>query len=300
MKTNKMTITDFIKSFSDEKSCREHLCNLKWGSGYECRKCGHQKAVKGRTWYYRKCQKCHYDESCTSNTLFHKVKFPLDQAFLMMYLITTHKKGISTCELSRQFGVKQQTAWFFKRKVQQAMKPTGLHLLDGLVEVDETAIGGRERGKQGRSHGKKKIVQVAVQTAKNSKGEKIIKRAYAKVIDSYASHALKQGIQSMVQQGATIRTDKWSSYPAATINFDHIQEYSEQGSNFELLHWHIFNIKNWIRGTHHHLSSDHAQKYLDEFHFRFNRRNQRKSITFTILKRMIESPWLPYNKVVGK
>jgi len=61
----------------------------------------------------------------------------------MTYLISTHKKGISTCELARQFGVKQSTAWYFKRKVQQAMKPAGEYLLNGIVEVDETAIGGK-------------------------------------------------------------------------------------------------------------------------------------------------------------
>jgi len=217
----------------------------------------------------------------------------------MTYLISSHKKGISTCELARQFGVKQTTAWFFKRKVQQAMKPTGLQLLDGTVEVDETAVGGKEKGKPGRSHSKKKIVQVAVETDTNQKGEPIIKRAYGKVVDSYSSDSLGGGLLAMVDKGGTVKTDKWSSYPSAATDYDHQSEYSEQGTNFELLHWHIFNIKNWIRGTHHHISSDHAQHYMDEFHFRFNRRNQYKSVAITVIKRMMEAPWLPYVKAIG-
>lgn len=293
------TITGFIKEFGTEAACREYLCKLKWDDGYYCLKCGHDVAVKGRTWYYRKCQKCHYDESCTSNTLFHKVKFPLEKAFLMMYLISTHRKGISTCELARQFGVNQTTAWFFKRKVQQAMKPTGVRLLEGAVDVDETAVGGKEKGKQGRSHGKKKIVQMAVETDTNKKGKPILKRAYGKVVDSYNSIDLGAGLLEMVKSGATVRTDKWRSYPAATIHYKHLSEYSEQGSNFELLHWHIFNLKNWIRGTHHHISSDHAQHYIDEFHFRFNRRNYIGPAVNYVLMRMIKSPWLPYSKAKG-
>jgi len=296
----KQTITDFIQEFGTEEACRKHLCDLKWKENYHCKKCGHDVHVKGRTWYYRKCQKCHYDESCTSGTLFHKMKFPLEKAFLMMYLISTHKKGISTCELARQFGVKQSTAWFFKRKVQQAMKPTGLQLLEGTVEVDETAIGGKEKGKPGRSHGKKKIVQVAVEMDTNHKGDPIIKRAYGKVVDSYSSGSLGGGLLAMVIKGTSVLTDKWSSYPSAAIDYDHQSEYSEQGANFELLHWHIFNIKNWIRGTHHHISNDHAQNYIDEFHFRFNRRNQKKSLAITVLSRMMKAPWLPYRQAIGK
>lgn len=295
----KQTITDFIQEFGTEQGCREHLCKLKWEDGYCCRKCGHQATVRGRAWYYRKCQKCQYDESCTSGTLFHKVKIPLEKAFLMCYLISSPKKGMSTCELARQFGVKQTTAWFFKRKVQQAMKPTGLHLLDGFVEVDETVVGGKEKGKQGRSHGKKKIVQVAVQTDTNKKGKPIIKRAYAKIVDSYSSDSLKSGLFTMVSKGSDVITDKWSGYSTVAIDYNHQTEYSEQGANFELLHWHIFNIKNWIRGTHHHISNDHAQHYMDEFHFRFNRRNQKISLAITVLNRMIKTPWLPYKKAKG-
>ncbi|NRA11041.1 MAG: IS1595 family transposase [Crocinitomicaceae bacterium] len=76
----------------------------------------------------------------------HKLKFPLASAFLMIHMLSSHRKGISTCELARQFGVKQSTAWFFKRKVQQAMNSTSEHLLSGIVEVDETVVGGKEKG----------------------------------------------------------------------------------------------------------------------------------------------------------
>lgn len=290
---------EFIDRFGTLNSCREYLVELKWKDGFCCSKCAHVICIKGRTWYYRKCQQCHYDESCTSGTLFHQLKFPLDKAFLMLYMISSNKKGISTCELSRQFGVKQSTAWFFKRKVQQAMKPKGEYLLSGIVEMDETAVGGKETGKQGRSYGKKKIVQIGIETATNKKGDPIIKRAYGKVISGYDNASLKIGLNAMVDKKTTVITDKWSAYPLATIEYEHQAKLSDQGANFKLLHWHIFNIKNWIRGMHHHISNEHAQHYIDEFHFRFNRRNFSQSSVIILIKRMTKEPWLPYKKAKG-
>lgn len=293
------TMMDFIKEFGSIESCRNYLCDLKWKDGFTCKKCRHQTPVKGRTWYYRKCQKCHFDESCTSGTLFHKLKFPLDKAFMMIYLITTHRKGVSTCELARMFGVKQTTAWYFKRKVQQAMSSDPTALLTGHIEVDETYIGGSQKGKQGRSYSKKKIVQVAIETQVNAKGKTIIKNASGTLIEKCDSESLKVGLLSMALVGSTVITDKWRSYIKATVNYKHEAKLSDNGQNFVKLHWHIFNLKNWLRGTHHHISNEHAQNYVNEFHFRFNRRNYYGSSPKNILKQMINQPWLPYKLAVG-
>ncbi|MFT5780286.1 MAG: hypothetical protein ACI837_003247, partial [Crocinitomicaceae bacterium] len=88
-------------------------------------------------------------------------------------------------------------------------------------------------------------------------------------------------------------------YPSAALEYQHQSKYSDQGANFELLHWHIFNLKNWIRGTHHHILNQHAQHYIDEFHFRFNRRNQKQSVAITVINRMIKCSWLSYSKAKG-
>lgn len=292
-------IQDFIKQFPDTRSCQQHLCELKWADGYTCRKCGHDSHVKGRTWAYRKCQSCHYDESCTAHTLFHKLKFPLESAFLMVYLIIVPRKGISTCELARQFGVHQQTAWYFKRKVQEAMLVDEGELLSGVVEVDETVIGGKEKGKQGRSYGKKHIIQLAIETDRAIGDGLRVKRMKAKRIDSYGSEGLRGGLLSLAFKGSFVVTDKFSAYRRATKDFVHIELLSDSGRQFEKLHWMIFNLKNWIRGIHHKVSSMHVQRYLDEFCYRFNTRNYTRSALDTILRSMVSSPWLPYEQAVG-
>ncbi|MEO0334001.1 MAG: IS1595 family transposase [Bacteroidota bacterium] len=296
---NSIPFNDFVKQFSDSRSCKEHLIRLKWSQGYTCRKCGHDRHVKGRTWAYRKCQHCHYDESCTAHTLFDKLKFPIESAFMMIYLITVPKKGISTCELARQFGVHQQTAWYFKRKVQQAMQSEQGDLLTGVVEVDETVVGGKEKNKQGRSYGKKHIIQLAVETNRGTGDGLKVKRVKARQIESYSSESLGGGLMSLALKGSFIVTDKFRAYRKATKGYIHIELLSESGKQFEKLHWMIFNLKNWIRGTHHRVSAMHVQRYLNEFCFRFNNRNYSRSALNAVFKAMVYSPWLPYKQAVG-
>ena len=300
---NYNNIIEFAQDFSTPEQCYTHLCEYKWSNGFECRKCHHKVAVQGRKWYYRKCQKCQYDESCTANTLFHQLKFSIVKAFWISYQLSTLKKGLSTSEIARQYGIHQETAWFFKRKVQQAMKSINEPLLKNNVEVDEFTVGGKEKGLPGRSHGKKKKIQVAIEIEypideKEDQGP-FIKRAIARVIDNYSAEELGRGINEMVDRDAVITTDNWSSYPSAMRDRWHLTFPSKQGDNFVKLHWHIFNIKNWLRGIHHQISAEHIQSYLDEYHFRFNRRNNITSCPLKLIGRMMNEPKLPYISAIG-
>lgn len=300
MKTFK-NFTEYALAFSTEEDCKKHLCDEKWKDGFVCRKCQHTTSIKGKTWYFRKCQKCRYDESCTANTLFHKIKFPLTKAFWIVYQLSTQKKGMSTMEIARQYGIHQETAWFFKRKVQESMKPTGLHKLTGVVEVDEMAIGGLDKGAPGRSRGKKKLVQVATEIEYETELENpkpFLKRAYAILIKDYSAEELKNALDETVAPEAVVVTDKWPSYNKAVGERLHAPDYSKSGENFPLIHWHIFNIKNWIRGIHHKISDKHAQCYLDEYHYRFNRRNSIASCPKLVLNRLIKHPWVPYQVAI--
>lgn len=298
---NYNNMVEFTQAFSNSEQCFDYLCEAKWGNGFKCRSCAHETAVKGRTRHYRKCQRCHYDESCTAHTLFHKLKFDVVKAFWIIYQLSTMKKGMSTMEIARQYGIHQETAWFFKRKVQQAMQSGTRTLLKGFVQVDEMAIGGLEKGYPGRTHGKKRMVEVAIELDEGGDGRRIlkVKNAAAVVVENYSAKELAKGINTMVDKEAAICTDQWSSYPAAVEGRLHITLPSDEGQNFPQLHWHIFNIKNWLRGIHHKVSREHLQSYLDEFHYRFNRRNQIASCPLRIMKRMINHPWLPYQQAIA-
>ena len=288
-------ILTFSDKFKDDETCYRYLIDIKWGKGYTCSKCGNKEFVKGRKWYFHRCKKCQFDESVTAGTLFHKIKFPIRKAFYIIYYLGTRKKGMSTIELSREFGLNQKTTWLFKRKVQEAMKSSNKEPLRGIVQIDEFSIGGHEEGKKGRSDGKKKKVLVAVEIL-DKKGKtsnhQAIGRAYAAPIDDFSANSFQPFFNNNIDKKALVESDGYSTYQALQKGYNIDQYYSEEGAAFPELHIHIMNIQNWIRGIHHHCSKNYIQNYLNEFHFKFNRRNGIKTIFDKIINRFINTPML--------
>lgn len=294
-----ITSKDFRDHFKTEEDCYLYLMEHKWGKGYTCPRCSHTKAGKGRKWYYKRCSSCKYDESVTANTLFHQCKLTLLKAFEIVFRVSVRKKGMSTCELSKEIGCNQKSAWLFKAKLQEAMKSSELYPLSGKVDVDEFAIGGHDELSQGRSKGDKKIIVVGIERVKNKKGNETIGRAYCKVIENYSSEEISSLFHSHISDDANVTTDKWSGYSPLKKDYSIKQKYSNQGLNFKLLHVHIMNVKNWVRGIHHKCSEKRIQNYLDEFHFRFNRRSSLKTIFNTLIKRAIEHKPTPYLNAIA-
>lgn len=276
---------DFHSQFPNESSCLAYLAALKWPDGYSCLKCGHESYMPGKKAHSRRCKSCKYDESPTSHTLFHKIKFPLTKAFDILFAISTRKKAVSTLALSEELALSYETCLNFRRKVQKAMESSQKHPLTGNVEVDEFAVGGHDPDSPGRSKGDKKLVAVALEVRNGKFG-----RAYAKPIENYTANELIKIFDEHISKEAKVRTDKWAGYLPVKKAYPLLkQEPSESGQNFQELHIHIMNIKNWIRGIHHHISENYINRYLDEFHFRFNRRGFRNSIFHKLVQRMVNA-----------
>ena len=262
---------EFYKRFQTEENCLQYLSAIKWQNGYVCKKCGHTTFCKGAKAYSRRCVKCKYDESPTAQTMFDKIKFSLLIAFHICYKISTKKKGMSSLELSEEFGLRQMTVWQFKWKIQQAMSSSGHHKLEGLVHVDEFLIGEYEEGKVGRSgESKKKLVVVALEILEDKVG---VGRAYAQIIESASSKEFRPFFEAYISKEAHIITDIWKGYLPLKKDYHNLEQIpSKKGKNFKQLHIHIMNIQSWLRGIHHHCSKERMQGYLDEYHFRYNRR----------------------------
>jgi hypothetical protein len=275
---------EFHRYFSTEDSCYEYLSRAKWeGDSFSCKKCGYDKYCKGKLPYSRRCLKCKYDESPTAGTAFDKVKFPLLIAFHILFKVCARKKGVSTLELSREFGLRQKTCWSFKWKIQQTMQSSGLYPLTGEVHVDESVIGGPEEQKRGRSHGKKKLIIVALEIVKDGVG-----RAYAEVINDSSSRSFSPFFEKYISKNTLVKTDEWTGYKPLKKEYPNlVQIPSESGKGFPDMHIHIMNLKGWLRGIHHHCNEDHLQGYLNEYHFRFNRRNNEEELFNTLIKRMV-------------
>lgn len=277
-----LSIFEFQKQFPDDEACYKYLDELKWGKGYQCIKCKNRKYHAGQGKLGRKCSLCNHQESVTSNTLFHKVKFPILKAFYMVYYISTSKKGISSTELSRKLQLRQKTCWLFKRKVMEAMTSSGKYPLMGDVEVDETFVGGKEQKVIGREKGRKKLVVFAIEKAGNG-----VKRAYGKVIENAGSKELQPFVKEVVHPESQITTDKWRGYKPLKKEYKKLkQKKSKRGKNFDSFHRFIMGFKAWLRGMHH--SVNHLQAYIDEYTYRYNRHFMKGDIFDNLLERMVQ------------
>ncbi len=273
----------FNKRFKEDVDCFEYLSLIKWENGFACRKCNYDKYYNGKKPFSRRCLRCKYDESPTTNTLFEKLKFPILLAFHIVFKISTKKKGMSSIELSNEFELRQKTCWSFKQKVQQAMKSSLQSPLTGLVHTDEFVIGGPEEGKKGRSKGAKKLIALAIEIVEDGVG-----RAYAEVIENSSAKELGSFLRKYVSQDAELISDKWKGYTPLINEFAKLKQVaSNEGKNFKELHIHIMNIKGWLRGIHHHCSKDHMQDYLNEYHFRYNRRSNMETIFDVSIRKMV-------------
>jgi transposase-like protein/predicted nucleic-acid-binding Zn-ribbon protein len=279
-----LTISEFRKRFSNEADCLTYLMNLKWSNGYQCIKCSGTEYRKGRTWSYKRCKSCGYDESATANTMFHKCKIGLVKAFEIGYRISVKKKGMSTNELAKEFDCQQRSAWLLKAKYQNAMKSSDKYPLKDAVEVDEFLVGGFDEDERGRSLASKQLVVLAVEKVIDKNGKTTIGRAYAKVIQRASSNEFKPFFEQKLDKESKIVTDGWRGYLPLKKNWNIEQILSEKGKGFPELHLHIMNIKGWLRGTHHKCKGFRLQEYLNEFHFRFNRR----AFLDTILDKLFE------------
>lgn len=137
---DKISIKEFHSFFNDEDKCLSFLAQQKWENGFVCRNCGHTHYCKGKTAYSRRCTKCKKDESATANTIFHRCRIHLPDAFKIAHLVCTEPK-ISSIELSNTLDLRHMTCWNFKKKVTQCIDQRTDVSEDGKVQLKEVILG---------------------------------------------------------------------------------------------------------------------------------------------------------------
>ncbi len=270
---------EFNDWFNSDQACREYLEIIRWPDGFRCPRCG-----ASRHWILGKkgvkeCAECHHQASVIAGTVFDGTRKSLRLWFLAMWLITSEKNGISAMGLQRQLGFSRyETAWTWLHKLRHAMVRPGRDRLSGLVEVDETYVGGEAEGLRGRGSAKKSIVVIAVEEKEYGIGRVRLRRR------DDASHASLAGfIQDVVTIGSTIKTDGWSGYKGLKkLGYEHdVKKVSGSEESAEELLPHVHRVasllKRWLLGTlQGSVGAKHLDYYLDEFTFRFNRRKSKK------------------------
>ncbi len=294
--------------FPDDRACLDYLDWLRWGSGFTCPHCGDT-----RSWVLpdgqRSCAGCRRRVSATAGTIFHRTRTPLTVWFAAAWHFTSQKNGVSALYLQRVLGLgSYQTAWTMLHRLRTATVRPGRDRLSGEVEVDETIIGGRHPGPPGRGAVGKVLVAVAVERHPGVRRTTALGRCRLAIIPNAGSNALRAFLVANVEPGATVATDGWSPYRGATAGVYAHNPTNLSGSGTVAhvalpgVHRVASLLKRWLLGTHHGaVERDHLAAYLDEFAFRFNRRNSRARglLFYRLLELAVAAPPRTYHSLLA-
>jgi len=296
--TPKMNLVRLIERFGTEDKCRGYLEHLRWPDGVICIRCGSKAISKIAKRNQYDCDSCRYQFSVTSGTKMHDTHLPLWKWFLCAYMMIESKKGVSSNQLRRVLNVAPKTAWYLTHRIRAAMGDDLQAPLEGVIEVDETVVGGKIRG-EGRLAGRrnKTMIVGAVQRG----GE-----VRLQVIPGNDKVTLHKFIKDVTDDGAqAIYTDSLPSYRGIgdddTVHefVNHMAEEWTRGdvhTNTVEGVWSL--LKRSIIGSYHQLSAKHLPAYLSEIGFRYNNR-QNPYLFRDAIAKLLESEILPYERLIA-
>jgi len=293
------TQMELERRFGGERSCRDYLASLRWPGGVICPRCeGHKVWKMSRGLWL--CRGCRWQVSVTAGTIFQDTHLPLTLWFRAMWYVTSQKSGVSALGLQRVLGLgSYKTAWALLHKLRRAMVRPGRDRLRGIVEVDETYLGGLEEGAVGRQTDRKALIGVAAEEDGDGIG-----RIRLQHIPDASACSLHTFVLASVDAGSVVHTDGWEGYNGIE-DFGYKRKVTvlagRKKKPHELMprvHRVASLLKRWILGTHQGaISHDHLGFYLDEFTFRFNRRESasRGKLFFRLAQQAMQVGPAPMN-----
>jgi hypothetical protein len=302
-----MKLIDVPKAFATDEQCLAYLEAMRWPNGVRCTVCGAKevsritrksKTKNVRAQVYQCLEKtCKSQFSATNGTIFHDSHLPLSKWFTAIALLVDAKKGMSALQLSRHLGCNYRTAWYLAHRIREAMdEPEGLKLT-GTVEIDETYIGGKQRGHRRKLKNKDVVLGI------RQRGGPL---KLVQVRDNKAG-TLYEAIAQSVDKGADrIMTDDAKWYDFRLTQFRNVKHSKIRHSAGEYVRGDVHTntvesafslLKRAVIGTYHQLSIKHLQRYLDEFGYRFNRREDADIFEQTVSRMAGVAP-MPYSKLV--
>ncbi len=276
---DELDLTKLAEYLRDPGAAYEYLEGIRWPDGPVCPHCGEHdrppyrlksKATTRRLW---KCRACRKQFTVTVGTIFESSHISLDKWLLAFWLLCSSKKGMSAHQLHRMLGVTYKTAWFMAQRIRLAMSdPAFQAALGGVVEVDETYVGGKSKGgKRGRGAPKK----VPVLTLLERDG-----RVRSEHVANITAAELKGAVRRHVDRSARVMTDQLASYRGLGNEFASHQtvnhregEYARGPVHVNTAERYFANLKRGVYGVYHHVSEAHLHRYLSEFDFRWNARD---------------------------
>jgi transposase-like protein len=279
------SILEFQKHFDTDEKCREFLEQQRWNGTPACPFCGSLNVTRLKNGKRFQCneKECRNKFSVTVGTILQSTKIPLTKWFLAMYILSNHSKGISSLQLSIWLGVTQKTAWFLNHRIREMLKDSDPQLLKGLVEVDETFVGGKLKN---RPKGKRDINKFENKTMVFGAVEREGK-VITKIIPDQTAESLINAVRENVEQGAVMVSDEHVGYTKLAKEYQHVtvihsKEIYVIGSahtNTIEGFWNL--LKKQINGIHHSVSPKHLQRYCNEAAYRYNRKHTLQDSRFS-------------------
>ena len=293
-------IISLMTYFSSNDICKKAIIESRWSDGdIICPYCG-EHHCKQRTDGRFRCKVCGRNFSCLVGTIFENTNLPLIKWFVAMYLISSHKKGISSYQLSRDIHVTQSIAWYMLQKIRLLYPQTDEEQFRGIIECDKVYIGGKEKWKhksmrtphtQGRSTKTKTpvfgMMERAIIINENGEEENMT-YVHAFVVEKTNKDNLQPIIEQFVEKGSTVITDELNAYNGLeTIGYSHpivnhgAQEYANGDIFTNSIEGFWSHFRRMITGCYHDVSDEHLQSYINEAVFRWNTRKMSESQRFT-------------------
>jgi transposase-like protein len=213
-------------------------------------------------------------------TIFENTKIPLQKWFLAMYFAINDKKGVSSCQLAKNIGVTQKSAWFMLHRIREMLREKAPHLLSGEVETDETYIGGKEGWKHNdkryrKTHGRSTQAKTPVYgIVERGTGHTIFQ-----VVEDSKQETIQPILRSSVKPGSTIHSDEWVAYQGLSPMYRHeivkhrVKEYVRGSVHTNTIENRWSHLKRTLTGTYHQVSRKHLNRYAQECAFRLNTRD---------------------------